>query len=317
MTGMTCITNTTARWIARLVLFPVAVITGHYAFAIGPDNYGYTAAAITFSFDDLSVAGVPSIDILDRTDDAAITAPIGFPFTFYGVTYTSVSVSTNGILTFGGADTGYKPVDFKASAPPANLPTISPLWHDWTFQYLGSDEAYYATLGSPGSRRFVAQWNFAQSASSNSTDPVTFQVKLFEGSNNIEFHYDDAALDGDNSESSGRGSTVGIRDINGQTTGRNLVWSYDQAVINDSSAIRFTAPGFKIKSIARLSNGTIVLQCTGAPSKPNHIEASLTLGPGSFAPISPSVTGDSSGNFQYTDTSAGGLLRRFYRVGYP
>jgi hypothetical protein len=281
----------------------------------GPDNYGYTAAAIPFAFEDLGVNSVPSIPILDKTDDAAVTVPIGFPFTFYGGTYTTVSVSTNGILTFGGADTSYRPVDISTTATPQNLKTICVLWHDWTFQYFGSDQAYYLTSGTPGSRHLTVQWNFAQSASSTSVGTVTFQVKLFESSNNIEFHYDDAVVDGDNSESSGRGSTVGIRDINGQTNGRNLEWSYNAPAINDSSAIRFTAPVFKIKSITRQSNGSIVLQCTGAPSKPNYIAATTNLRTTAFARIGNPVTGDINGNFTFTDTSPGS--RKFYKVDFP
>ncbi|MDB6148248.1 MAG: hypothetical protein JWO45_1912, partial [Spartobacteria bacterium] len=223
----------------------------------------------------------------------------------------------NGLLTFGGADTGYHPVDFKTTATPANLPTIAPLWHDWTFLYLGSDEVYYETLGTPGSHRLIVQWNFAQSATSTSQQTVTFQVKLFEGSNNIEFHYNDTTLTDDASESNGRGSTVGIRDVNGQTSGRNLVWSFDQVGAADGSAIRFTAPVFKTNSITRLANKNIVLQCTGAPSKPNYIEVSPSLTTGTFTRLMPAITADAAGNFPFTDTTTTGVPRRFYRVGYP
>src|SRR4029078_6478299 len=63
------------------------------AYAIGPDNYGYLATAITESFEDLTIPGVASTAILDKTDDGTITIPIGFSFTFYGVKYTTVTVS--------------------------------------------------------------------------------------------------------------------------------------------------------------------------------------------------------------------------------
>jgi len=307
------VTSAFALLLAAALLFALMLpVSG----AIGPDNYGYTAAATTFKFEELSVDTVPSLYILDATDDDEVTIPIGFPFTFYGVTYTSVSVSTNGLLTFGGSDTDYQPIDFRTTAPPANLKTIAVLWHDWTFQDFESDSAYYLTTGTPGSQRLIVQWNFAESPTSPSTDTVTFQVKLFEGSNNIEFDYDDATVSGDNSMSNGRGSTVGIRDINGQTNGRNLEWSYNQAVINNKSAILYIAPAFRVKTMTKQANGTMLLQCSGAPSKPNYLEATTNLVNG-FTRLNPNtpVTAGVNGNFNFTDTSPG--TRKFYRVGYP
>jgi len=283
--------------------------------AIGPDNYGYTAAAITENFEDLTIPGVPSTAILDGTDDAAVTIPIGFPFTFYGVTYTTVSVSTNGLLTFGGADPNdYFPVSFTTSGPTSNFKTIAPLWHDWTFAYFGSDQAYYWTTGTPGNRRLIVQWDYPQSTSSASDDTVLFEVKLFEGSNNIEFHYDDTTLEGDTGESNGKGSTVGIRDVSGQVNGRNLQWEFNQSVIPDSYGIRYTSPIFGVKSITK-SGTSIVLQCTGAPSKPNWIEATTDIKNVAFARISNSIIADANGNFTFTDTSPG--TKKFYRVGFP
>src|SRR4029077_8196768 len=41
---------------------------------------------------------------------------------------------------------------------------------------------------------------------------------------------------------SGVGATVGIRDINGQTSNRNLQWSYNQAVIMNGLNLLFAPP---------------------------------------------------------------------------
>ena len=309
------VTPAFARPAVRLVILLLALAILPCGYAIGPDNYGYTAALIAFNFDDLSVNTVPAVPILDNTDDDVIEIPIGFPFTIYGVKYTTVWVSTNGLLTFGGGDGDYTPKNFTVAGPLQNLKTIAPLWNDWEFVYQYTDEAYYLTLGTPGSRRLVVQWNFAQPRNGNGIDTVTFEVKLFEGSNNIEFHYDDATVSDDRTQSNGRACTVGIRDVNGQTTGKVLQWSFDQAVINDSSAIRYTAPSFKVKTITRqAANGNIVLTCTGAPSKPNYIEVTTNLATG-FSRLPGSITADVNGNFTYTDTSPG--TRKFYRVGLP
>lgn len=305
------------RLVARAAICFFIAVSGPYVrAAIGPDNYGYTAATTTYSFEDLTSMGSGVTPILDLQDNAAVTVPIGFSFTFYGVVYTSVSISSNGLLTFQGVDTAQTPVNIATTATPQNLPSIAVLWHDWTFQYFGSDEAYYATLGSGGSRRLIVQWNFAQSKPGPGIDTVTFEVKLFEGSNNIEFHYFDATIDDDPNVSKGKDATVGIRDINGQTSGRNLEWSFNQAVINNGQAIRFVAPVFKVTSITHLTNGHILLQCLGVPSHVNYIEASPNLNPGSFSTLG-SATANASGVFQFEDVNAGSFTRRFYRVAVP
>ena len=304
------------------VCVALAIGLGVQTFAIGPDNYGYTAIPITPFFEDLTLPDVSSTGILDFTEDAAVTIPIGFPFTFYGVTYTTVSVATNGIITFGGADTGKfggsvngaTAVNITTTATPANLKTIAPFWHDWSFAFNGSDEALYYTAGAPGSRRLIVQWDFAISYTGPSEDTVTFEVKLFEGSNNIEFHYEDTTLSDDPSRSNGNDATVGIRDVNGQTNGRVLQWSYNQAVLADMAALRFASPVFQIKGIVRSGN-SVVLKCRGAPGKPNYVEATTDIKNIPFARIGSPVTGDIRGNFTFIDTSPG--TNKVYRVGFP
>jgi hypothetical protein len=143
-------------------------------------------------------------------------------------------------------------------------------------------------------------------------------VKLFEGSNNIEFHYFDATVSDDRNVSNGKDATVGIRDVNGQLSGRNLEWSYNQAVINDGGAIRFVSPVFGVTSISRLANGHILLQCVGTPNRVNHVQASTSPNIGSFTTLTPDPgVANSLGKFQYEDTTAASFPRRFYRVTGP
>jgi hypothetical protein len=74
----------------------------------------------------------------------------------------------------------------------------------------------------------------------------------------------------------------------------------------------------KITSIARLTNGHIVLQCFGVPNQVNNLQVSPDLSPGSFGAISPPpVAADNTGAFQYDDAGAVGLTKRFYRLSFP
>jgi hypothetical protein len=310
------LTAVPVRSLLIIIISALVVLLPRPIQGIGPDNYGYTAGAIPILFEDLTVPAINAPPVLGNADDDAVTVPIGFSFVFYGVAYNTVSITSNGTIMFGGVDTDWVPVDISTTAPTKNLPMIAAFWHDWTFQYFGSDAVYYATLGTVGNRRLVIRWNAAESATGSGTDTVFFEAKLFEGSNNIEFHYDDATISDDASVSNGLDATVGIRDASGQISGRNLQWSFNQAVINDGSAIRFVAPVFKVKSITRLTNHHMLLNCLGAPSLLNHIQASPDLSSGSFVTLG-AASADSGGNFQFEDANAGNFTRRFYRVAVP
>src|SRR4051812_22549115 len=91
------------RFLAGAILLGALTISAKIAFAIGPDHYGYTATTTPFNFEDLTEPGFNPTGILDTGNDVAATIPIGFSFTFYGKTYSSLSVSSNGMITFQGS----------------------------------------------------------------------------------------------------------------------------------------------------------------------------------------------------------------------
>src|SRR5436309_11056045 len=156
--------------------------------APGPDAFGYTVAATTnFSFLQITNA---SARVLWFDDDAAVTnASIGFSFNFYGTSYSNVSFSVNGLMTFGGASIAYSNVNLMTTSPTDNLPSIAVLWDDWETQSVGSDAVYYKTTGTAGSRQFIVQWNKVIPVNGTGTNAVTFKARLFEGSNQILFSY--------------------------------------------------------------------------------------------------------------------------------
>jgi hypothetical protein len=208
------------------------------ATAPGPDAFGYSVATTTaFSFTQIT----NGLRVLYFADDEAVTVNIGFSFNFYGVNYTNVSFTPNGLMTFGGASSDCNNTNLSTTvAPSNNLPCIAVLWDDWETQSVGSDGLYYRTVGSIGSRQFIVQWNKVIPVNGPGVDPVTFEARLFEGSNQILFSYLDVVVSDDPSYGNGVFATVGIRDTDGQTNNRNLLWSYNQAVIANGENILFT-----------------------------------------------------------------------------
>jgi len=212
------------------------------AAAPGPDAFGYTAA-VTTNFGFLPIT-TGSTRVLWFDDDAATNVNLSFTFHFYGSNYTAVSFSVNGLMTFGGASLAYSNVNLTTTAPSDNLPGIAVLWDDWETQSAGSDGVYYKTIGSAGSRQFIVQWNRVIPVNGDGTNSVTFEIRLFEGSDRILFSYFDTAVADESTPGAGRGvgATVGIRDVSGQINNRNLQWSYNQAVITNGLNLLFTPP---------------------------------------------------------------------------
>jgi len=195
----------------------------------------YTATEVPFSFQDISSIGTR---VLAGADDSPTFANLGFNFNFYGTEYNSVSWTPNGLMTFGGSNGQFSNIDLTTTAPFGNLPSIAVLWDDWQFFSPGTDASYYyTTMGAPGSRSFITQWNFAEGYF-DSPSPVTFQSVLFEGSNNILFSYLD--VDSGDFRSFGGDATVGIRDTDGHLNGELLQWSFNSPVIRNEESILFS-----------------------------------------------------------------------------
>lgn len=223
---------------------------------------GYTATdEIPYQFDDHDIVlSGTSVLTGSANDNASVTRNLGFSFQFYDDTYTQVSFSSNGLITFGGGNSSASNVDFTVTAPTPNIPSIAALWDDWR---PASGAVYYQTLGSPGNQRFVMQWEGY--TGTGNTNPMQFQAVLFEGSNDILFNYDDLttrrATSPLNGQNYGGEATVGIRDDDG----RNLQWSYNpgssNSLLYDLQSIRFSktqavpfefSPGLSILALGAL-----------------------------------------------------------------
>jgi hypothetical protein len=218
-----------------LALLIVLASASAWSTTIGPDTFGYLATNNTsYSFVDISATGAA---ILAGADDDRALLEIGFPFIFYGNSYSSACISSNGLISFGGCN----PSDFANqnltnTIPAGNYPTIAPLWLDLTFAARGAGAVHYQTFGQQGSRRFVIQWHKAYVI--NGTKGITFQVILHEGNGKIVFQYLDIDT-GANAAGLGGSATVGIRDSSSQSNGHSLQWSFKAPVLHNAEAISF------------------------------------------------------------------------------
>lgn len=194
------------------------------------DDFGHGCRPLAFSW-------------IDATTDTALFGDgfigrlhLPFQFKFYGQRYQQVYISDDGYLSFLGPDTGNAvPGDTSGGAIPLSIPSattpnaaIYALWRDL---YLADDSSIqYATVGSPGDRTFVIEFN--KIAVRGTTAPLDFEIKLYERGETVDILYgNNPANPGD-----GRGATVGIENATGTDA---LQFSFSDSLIIPNSSYRY------------------------------------------------------------------------------
>jgi hypothetical protein len=225
---------------------------------IGSDAFGYTAVAAPFESLDL-VQGAPGVITVRSTGDNStrtVNFPSGNTFHFYGTSFASLIVSTNGLITFGSGTSAATNTDLTTSP---SQRAIAPLWDDWE-DIMSSAiilARYDDTDASGSPDRLVIEWNAQRAPISPS--PVMFQaiLQLNTGpqAGAITFNYADT--DTGDLGSHGASATVGIKDAGSQGANRLLVsFNSTSPWVGSGKAIRFavaadtTPPAIELTSPA-------------------------------------------------------------------
>jgi hypothetical protein len=206
-----------------------AAILGSITSSIGPDGFGYGGVAIAPQFDDISPTGsspTPNPPVLVGVDDGYVhlrsTNLSGFQFSFYGTTYTSIYVSSNGLLTFGGGNADYQNTDLTTSPFQA---AIAPFWADLVVIGQANSGVYWQVQGNGASQRLVIQWNDCSFYNGNFTGQVTVEA-ILNANGTMIFNYEN--LNSGDIGAGGATATVGIKNTGTQGSNRLLV-SFDSA----------------------------------------------------------------------------------------
>ncbi len=184
---------------------------------VGPDQFGYEALVVPFEFNDISATGTA---VLTGSDNSTVmlnaTDLVGFSFDFYGTTYGSAFITSNGLINFFAPDTSPNNSDLTQSPI---LPTVAALWDDLIISGTANSNVFWEVQGSGNSQELVVQWNEVRFVGAGSSDVITFQAVLRENDDSIQFNYLD--LDATHSGSGGASATVGIKDLNFQIPGQS------------------------------------------------------------------------------------------------
>lgn len=225
----------------------------------GPDAYGYYAyedtdvgysETPTYSWTELDpdFGGIGGTAFVVR-DDTHEGLPLPAPFTFYGETYDSIFVCSNGWLSFGTA-TLPEFRNWEIPSPIGPPAMVCPFWDD-LISYLDTlepnDNLEHRIYTRQDGNRFIVQWRTLNRAGLNQSipnaDSCIFQVVLEypagSGDGSILFLYNQIA----NTDSRNNYGTVGIQDeMHLRGIGLTFANSYLPSVspLAAGRAIRFT-----------------------------------------------------------------------------
>jgi hypothetical protein len=190
--------------------------------------------------------------------------PIGFNFEFYDSTFSEFNININGALTFGGYYTAFSNNALN-SAGQNN--TIFPFWDDLTAYANNNSAIYYVTIGTAPNRKTVVQWT-NMFFFGTSIQMGTFQVILYEGTNQVAFQYRDL-LGGD--RALGNSATIGMKKDNANVA----QFSSNSAALTQGQAISFTPNGSGNYTIdPEAVYDPIYLSAPGAPASPTLVNPS-------------------------------------------
>jgi len=161
-------------------------------------------------------------------DDEVRSTQIGFNFEFYGESFSSAFISSNGLISFqypvNGCCGGYNFNDpgneysiFAVQTDLINIQTLNP---------------YTKLIGEEGSRQYIIAW-YDMPVFYDSAFRSTFEITLFEGSNNVLINYGDV-------NNGGRFFTAGIKGSN--IDGYELIYTGSDGNSLDYTSYLFT-PG--------------------------------------------------------------------------
>ncbi|MFE7239219.1 S8 family serine peptidase [Streptomyces sp. NPDC057580] len=186
------------------------------------DAAGNSCAPATYSW----ISGSSKVALSGDEDAKTITLP--FPVKLYGVSYSSASVTTNGLINFLEPRLG----DYdNVALPSADKPngTVAAFWDDLVLDKKSGVQT--ATTGTTGSRTFAVVWNNAAFAG-NTSARVSFEAVFDEATGSVTLQYQGLSAA---SPENGASATVGIENQAGTDA---LQYSFNEPVLGDRSAIR-------------------------------------------------------------------------------
>jgi hypothetical protein len=181
------------------------------------------AGGPTYSWVDITTTGTAITGLGDDTNVGPFN--IGFSFPFYGQSFSSFRVCSNGFLSFTSTSTAYSNTALPSTSAPVNL--VAFLWDDLDFRTSGS--AYYKQTDA---NTLVVE--FVNAPVYGSPGSLATCEVILKSDGTIKLQYQRV-------DSQGSGATVGIQN----STGSNGVqFSYNTASLHANLAVQFSSANY-------------------------------------------------------------------------
>ena len=214
-----------------------------YALCPGPDQFGYQCEA---------AGGISYVDAVQDTglqaDEGDVLVDLPFSFNFYGTDYTQIRIGSNGTLHFDTAFAADFNIECVDEGPIAYLgEMLAPYWDDLDNRSEGAIET--AVIGQEPNRIFVIEWDGIMRFFGEPGDTVTFEVQLFETTNQVVYLYQDLTTF---EFPNGGNALVGMQSVQLDTT---LTYSCQDDVLADRTGVTFVYPETANPDLAEVETG--------------------------------------------------------------
>jgi hypothetical protein len=173
-------------WCSNLILL-LTILLGIDTYAQTANTYKFTTVTGVYENTSASATALSAV----RTDTYISPGQnIGFNFVYEGITYTQFKMSANGFISFGSGADSFTGNTLANANNTTGRPVIAPLWDDLDGGDVASSVAAYEVTGTAPNRVLTVEWrNWQWNYNAISGPVISFQVKLYETTNVIEFVY--------------------------------------------------------------------------------------------------------------------------------
>lgn len=171
---------------------------------LAASTYQYESISGSYTENSASATSISSVEVDDGTSSSL---PIGFTFNYCGTNYTQVVAGSNGVISFDASNSYISSYNSESGLGDIQ-PALMPLWDDLSG---AAGTATYETTGTAPNRVFTIEfrdWRWRYSSSNPPT--ISFEVKLYETSNIIDFVYRQEP----STNTDSKDATIGITDGN-------------------------------------------------------------------------------------------------------
>ncbi|MFA6403039.1 MAG: FG-GAP-like repeat-containing protein, partial [Salinivirgaceae bacterium] len=151
------------------------------------DNYSKRIASCNYIFTPVSGTFTSLIGGTQLTNTVSDAISLGFSFNFNGTNYTQAYACMYGWLSFNATKPTSTYENDVVTSNLAALPFLAPLW-DFYQNYGAPVSIRYKTEGTTPNKVFTTEWTEMGGLYSTAAQ-ITFQVKLYETTNRIEYIY--------------------------------------------------------------------------------------------------------------------------------